>query len=207
MNAGLSPDPTGVRGIDVSHYQGTIDWSSVAKTGVAFAFIKATEGTSSVDSEFQTNWRGSHAAGLLRGAYHFYRPDEDPKQQALHFLKAVQPGPRDLPPVLDVEISGNPSDIVEGIQTWLTGVELAAGKKPIIYTNPSFWAGLKTSGFSQYPLWIAEYGVTAPKVPEGWQTWTFWQFSESRSLQGINGHVDFNLFQGTLPDLQRVATS
>lgn len=207
MNTGPSSDPAGVRGIDVSHYQGIIDWSSVAKAGMAFAFIKATDGTSAhPDPQFQTNWSGSHAAGLLRGAYHFYRPGEDPRQQAMSFLKAVQPKPGDLPPVLDIETSGEPREIIEGIQTWLTGVELGAGKRPILYTNPSFWAGLKTSGFGGYPLWIAHYGVAAPKIPEGWRTWTFWQFSESRSIQGIKGHVDFDVFQGTLPDLQRMAS-
>lgn len=207
MNAGPSANPAGVRGIDVSHYQGTIDWNSVAKARAAFTFIKATEGTSGYDSEFQANWSGSHAAGLLRGAYHFFQPGEDPRQQAMNFLKVVQPRPRDLPPVLDVEAKGEPREIIAGIKTWLTAVELAAGKTPILYTNPSYWADLKVSDFGRFPLWIAEYGVAAPKVPEGWSTWTFWQFSESGVVPGIQGYVDFDLYQGTLPDLQRFAQS
>ena len=205
MNASLSANPAGIRGIDVSHYQGTIDWNAVAKAGTVFTFIKATEGTTGSDPNFEVNWNGSHTAGLLRGAYHFFQPGEDPRQQAMNFLKVVQPTPGDLPPVLDVEASGTPSEIIAGIHTWLTCVDLAVGKTPILYTNPSFWANLKTSDFGRFPLWIAEYGVVAPKVPEGWSIWTFWQFSESGSIPGISGYVDFDLFQGTLPELQGLA--
>ena len=197
----------GVQGIDVSHYQGAVNWNQVAQTGMAFAFIKATEGISEVDPQFQANWSGAHAAGLLRGAYHFYDPGADPHQQAESFLSVVRPGAGALPPALDVETSGEPSEILAGIQVWLTAVEQATGRAPVLYTNPSFWAGLGTgaSGFGRFPLWIAEYGVTAPKVPEGWTTWTFWQFSESGSVPGIQGPVDLDLFQGTLPALRQGA--
>jgi lysozyme len=205
MDAGSSA--AGVRGIDVSHYQGVIDWGLVAEAGMAFAFIKATEGTSEVDPQFQDNWSGAKAAGLLRGAYHFYQPGEDPRQQAESFLSAVQTVPGDLPPVLDVEIPGDPSEIIAGIQAWLAAVQQETAKAPIVYTSPSFWAqlGASVSGFGHFPLWIAEYGVTAPKIPEGWTTWTFWQFSESGSVSGIEGSVDLDLFQGTLLDLQQMA--
>ncbi|MGH7484441.1 MAG: glycoside hydrolase family 25 protein, partial [bacterium] len=141
MEPGLSPDPACVRGIDVSHYQGAIDWNQVAQTGMAFAFIKATEGTADVDPQFQANWSGANAAGLLRGAYHFYQPGADPHQQAVSFLSVVEPGPGDLPPALDVETSGDPNEIIAGIQVWLATVEQATGTAPILYTNPSFWAG------------------------------------------------------------------
>src|SRR5689334_1580650 len=97
MGTGASPE---VQGIDVSHYQGVIDWNQVAEAGTAFVFIKATEGTSYVDPQFQDNWSGAKAAGLLRGAYHFFQPGEDPQQQAEYFLSVVQTVPGDLPPVL-----------------------------------------------------------------------------------------------------------
>ena len=199
----------GVQGIDVSHYQGTIDWGLVAEAGKVFTFIKATEGTSEVDPQFQANWSGANAAaGLLRGAYHFYQPGADPHQQAESFLSVVQPGPGDLPPALDVETAGEPSEIIAGIQVWLAAVEQATGRAPILYTNPSFWAGLGAgaSSFGRFPLWIAEYGVTAPRVPEGWPTWTFWQFSESGSVSGIEGPVDIDVYQGTLQDLQNLCS-
>jgi lysozyme len=203
METGLGP--TSVRGIDVSHYQGTIGWSSVAQAGMAFAFIKATQGTADVDPQFQANWSGAQAAGLLRGAYHFFEPGADPQQQAEWFLSVVQTEPGDLPAVLDVEASGDPAEILSGIQTWLDAVEQATGKTPILYTNPSFWKGLGSSGFGRYPLWIAEYGVTTPKIPAGWSAWTFWQSSESSSVSGISGSVDSDLFQGTILDLQQLA--
>jgi len=205
MGAGSST--AGVQGIDVSHYQGVIDWALVAEAGMAFAFIKATEGTSEVDPQLQDNWSGAKAAGLLRGAYHFFQPGEDPQQQAENFLSAVQTVPGDLPPVLDVEIPGDASEILAGVKAWLTAVAHATAKTPILYTSPSFWAQLGTSvsGFSQFPLWVAEYGVTTPKIPEGWTAWTFWQFSESGSVSGIEGAVDLDVFQGTLPQLRQMA--
>jgi lysozyme len=203
MEPGLSPRPAGVQGIDVSHYQRAIDWGLVAKAGLAFAFIKATEGTSDVDPQFQANWSGANAAGLLRGAYHFYQPGADPHQQAAAFLSVVRPGPGDLPPALDVETTGDTREIIAGIQVWLAAVEQASGKAPILYTNPSFWARLGASGFGRFPLWIANYGVASPTVPEGWPTWTFWQFSESGSVSGIEGPVDLDLYQGTFQDLSQ----
>ncbi|HEV7504804.1 MAG TPA: glycoside hydrolase family 25 protein [Thermoanaerobaculia bacterium] len=205
MEAESFPGLGSTQGIDVSHYQGTIDWRQVADTGKRFAFIKATEGTSETDPQFQANWRGANVAGLLRGAYHFYQPGEDPQQQAKNFLSVVQPGPGDLPPVLDVELSGKPSEIISGIWVWLTAVEQATGKTPILYTNPSFWADLGAVGFGRFPLWIADYDVAVPTVPEGWISWSFWQFSESGSVSGVEGPVDLDIFQGTLMNLQRMA--
>jgi lysozyme len=207
MGAGSSA--TDVQGIDVSHYQGVIDWGLVAEAGMEFSFIKATEGTSDVDPQFQDNWNGAKAAGLLRGAYHFFQPGEDPQQQAKNFLSVVQTVPGDLPPVLDVEIPAEASEIIAGAQVWLAAVAQATAKIPILYTSPGFWANLGASvtGFSRFPLWVAEYGVTAPKIPEGWTTWTFWQFSESGSVSGIEGSVDLDLYQGTLAGLQQMARS
>lgn len=208
MESGLSSN---AQGIDVSSYQGTIEWERVAQAGKAFAFIKATEGASGVDPQFQANWSGAKAAGLLRGAYHFYRVGADPHQQAMSFLRVVQPGTEDLPPALDVETGGDGGAIIAGIQVWLDAVEQATGKTPILYTNPSFWTRLGTSGdsFAKYPLWIANYGVTSPTVPPPWSkqkpNWTFWQFSESGSISGIKGNVDLDLYQGTLQALQQAA--
>ena len=196
-----------VHGIDVSHYQGTIDWQQVAGAGVAFAFMKATQGITTVDPLYTQNWSGAQAAGLLRGAYHFFEPEDDPTQQAEHFLSVVQLGTGDLPPALDVEISGGlpASEIVQGVETWLAAVQKATGRTPLLYTDNSFWKTLGTTAFGAYPLWIAEYGVSSPVLPAGWSRWTFWQYSESGSIAGVSGTVDLDLFQGSLVELQAMA--
>lgn len=202
---GSSP-PSQVHGIDVSHYQGTVDWRQVAEAEMAFAFVKATQGVSSIDSEFGVNWAGVKAAGLPRGAYHFYQPGDDPGQQAEHFLSVVQLEPGDLLPVLDVETLGSQtaSEIVQGIGIWLQTVQAAIGRAPIVYTAPGFWNGLGTQQFGTYPLWVAEYGVSSPKLPAGWTGWDFWQSSESGSVAGVTGSVDLDVFQGSPQALLRM---
>jgi lysozyme len=197
------------RGLDVSHFQGTVEWPQVIQAGYAFAFIKATDGITYVDPEFTANWRGAKAAGLLRGAYHFFEADDDPQQQAENFLNTVVLEPGDLPPVLDVESSSTSAQvpvatIVERIAAWLQAVEQATGCTPILYTDASYWNSLATEQFGGYPLWIAEYGVASPTLPKGWTSWAFWQFTESGTVPGIATSVDLNLFQGSLQNLQRL---
>jgi lysozyme len=193
-------------GIDVSHYQGTIDWNQVRSVGTQFAFIKALEGITSTDPEFQANWKGAKAAGLTCGAYHFFLARDDPREQADAFLSIYQPSPGDLPPALDIETTDgqSTSDVVQGIQAWLSAVEAKVGAPPILYTGPSFWKSLGAEQFGGYPLWIADYGVTTPTVPAGWTGWTFWQYSQSGSVAGVSGTVDLDYFQGSLEDLQRL---
>jgi len=196
-------------GLDVSHFQETIDWPQVVQAGYAFAFIKATDGITYVDPLFATNWEGAKSAGLLRGAYHFFEADDDPQQQAENFLNTVALEPGDLPPVLDVESSSTSSEVptatvVERVAAWLQAVEQATGCTPILYTDASYWNSLATGQFSGYPLWIAEYGVASPTLPKGWTSWAFWQFTESGTVPGIATAVDLDLFQGSLQDLQRL---
>ena len=205
MAAQPTLDSTWPLGLDVSHYQGTIDWASVARQGFRFAIAKATEGTTWTDPELATNWPGMKAAGLLRGAYHYYDPGSDPAGQADHFLATVWPNggplaPGDLPPVLDIEDMGSQTaaEIVQGIETWLSLVQQATQSAPILYTNHTFWNELGTAQFGAFPLWIAEYGVAAPVVPAGWQQWQLWQYSETGSVAGITGDVDLDAFQGSL---------
>jgi lysozyme len=196
------------QGIDVSHIQQTVDWNAVRQAGKVFAFIKATEGITYTDPKFATNWSGAKAAGLLRGAYHFYETNDDPTAQADNFLSAVQLEPGDLPPVVDIERTKSgesASQIVQDLQTWLDLVEQATGRVPIIYTSPGYWNSLATSAFGRYPLWVAEYGVKSPKPVAGWAGWTFWQSSESGTVSGISGSVDLDVFQGTLAELAALA--
>ncbi len=190
-------------GIDVSYYQGEIDWQSVKAAGQTFAFARATYGTTKLDSMFSTNWQAIKQAGIIRGAYHFFVAADDPTEQANFFVSTVgslEPG--DLPPVIDVEAdSGTSSALVNDVQTWLNIVEQKLGVIPIIYTAPSYWNEYMTGNFGKYPLWVAEYGVSTPKSVNGWSNWTFWQHSESGSVEGIKGSVDTDYFNGSYNDL------
>jgi len=204
--AAPSFSPSSIQGIDVSHFQNTVDWHQVAQAGKQFAFAKATQGLTYVDPQLSANWPGMKAAGLLRGAYHFYEPGDDPRQQAEFFLETVQFSPGDLPPALDIEISNgqSASDIVQGVQVWLSTVQQALGLAPLLYTDPSFWKSLGTEACGTYPLWIADYGVATPLLPAGWTSWAFWQYSETGTVSGVQGSVDLDLFQGSLEDLRRL---
>jgi lysozyme len=198
-----------IQGIDVSHYQGNIDWTKVKSAGMAFAYTKATESTSSTDSQFSVNWPAIKSAGLLRGAYHFFHGDQDGTAQANHFLDVVGNLSGDLPPVIDIESTSNGSDsqIVSGVQAWLDVVQQSAGIVPMIYTVASFWNDHLNSSFGNYPLWIANYGVSSPKLPTGWSNWNFWQYSQSGTVNGISGNVDMDYFNGSMDQLQAFAGS
>jgi lysozyme len=204
MRAG---DETRLAGIDVSHFQGEIDWRAVAAAGVRFAFIKATEGLDDIDPRFAQNWQSSGAAGLLRGAYHFLHPNLDAKQQAEHFLSVVTLDADALPPALDVEVTDgvDPATLAASIQTWLGTVEAALGCKPVVYTDPSFWRQSVGADLSAYPLWLACYAAT-PDVPASWQRWTFWQHSESGSIEGIAALVDLDTCQFSYDQLRQLRT-
>src|SRR5215470_7198342 len=180
------------KGIDVSHFQGNVDWAKVKATGVAFAFAKATEGTATSDQKFATNWAGIKNVGLLRGAYHFFHGSKDAAAQANFFLSKFSGVTGDLPPVLDVETADGVSNdtLVAGVQTWLEAVADQTGVTPMIYASPAFWNGHLNDQFGSYPLWVAQYGVSAPRVPRGWTDWNFWQYSQSGKINGVSGNVD-----------------
>lgn len=210
--------PSWVLGLDVSHFQGAVDWNSLAQSGYKFAFIKATEGASEIDPEFSTNWSGAKSAGLIRGAYHYYDTGSDPLDQAEHFLSTVWPNggqpllaPGDLPPVLDFEQPNSQSseEIINGIHRWLSLVRMKTLRIPILYTNLSSWEYLSTPQFGNHPLWIAEYQVAAPSaLPMGWKQWCFWQFSSTGTLDEVSGPtVDIDVYQGDLQSLQQLASS
>lgn len=207
----ICPDGETVFGIDVSYYQGTIDWDAVAADGVEFAFIRVSDGLGYPDSQFSANWQGAGDAGILRGVYQFFREDEDPIDQADYLLTQMGDlGDGDLPPVIDVESTDgqNSSTIVSNIQDWVDHVEAATGRTPIIYTGSYFWQdNVGSDAFSSYPLWTAHYGVTCPNVATQWNEWTFWQYSSTESVNGIAGNVDANWFNGGYADLLVLAES
>lgn len=208
-----TPDPAlaVVRGIDVSKYQGDIDWNAVASSGIAFAFMKATEGLTFIDASFRSNWAGAAAARVLRGAYHFFRPARDAVQQADNFIQTVgMLGQGDLPPVLDIEVADGmgAAAILDAAGVWLSRVEQRLGRKPIIYTYPDFWRSQlgNSSRFASYPLWIAHYtSAAAPTIPGGWTTWTLWQRTDKGHADGITGNVDLDVFNGSIADLDALA--
>ncbi len=194
---------TKIQGIDVSHFQGTVNWQEVKQAGMRFAIAKATEGQNTVDSQFKNNWQNIKAAGLLRGAYHFFDAGIDGTAQANHFLQNAQIEPDDLPPVIDVEAAAQASNalILQEVQNWLDTVEQALHRRPMIYTTASFWNSHLNHTFGAYPLWIAEYGVSVPKIPVGWSNWQFWQYSQSGKVSGVSGSVDMDYFNGSYDDL------
>ena len=194
-------DARPARGIDVSHHQGRIDWSAVAGDGVRFAFAKATEGGTFTDPAFARNWEGMREAGVLRGAYHRFRPRTDALQQARHFVAVADVASGDLPPVVDVEATDGVSDarLVAGVRTWLAEVERRTGRRPVVYTKPGFRRAHLGTALDDYPLWIAEYGVDSPSHAR----WAFWQHSERGRVAGIRKEVDLDRFNGSHTELRQ----
>ncbi len=193
-------------GMDVSYYESSIDWAAAKAGGIQYAFIRVSDGTGSIDSKFDSNWSGSRAAGVLHGAYQFFRPSEDPIAQADLMIAALGSyTPGDLPPVIDVEVTGGMSaaTVAAGVRTWVDRVKNALGVTPIVYTGKYFWrdeVGGPTS-FVNNPLWIAQYTSLCPDLPSPWTRWTFWQSSETGTVAGISGKVDLDSFNGSISDL------
>jgi lysozyme len=206
---GPTPEPVSrnvqTQGIDVSHDQGAIDWSRVAAAGKQFAFVKATQGIGESDPDFASNWQGAKAVGLVRGAYHYFQPGDDPVEQAKHFLSVVTLETGDLPPALDVEEQGSLTDreLIRDIRRWLQVVQHRTGMAPIVYSGAYFWDGLDTGAFARFPLWVADYNSAAPRIPTGWKTWKFWQYSGAGTVSGIAAPVDLDLVQGSLEGLRK----
>ncbi|WP_151087170.1 glycoside hydrolase family 25 protein [Hymenobacter baengnokdamensis] len=191
-----------VHGIDVSAYQGHIDWPRVAQQQVRFAFIKATEGATLRDARFARNWREARAAGILSGAYHYFQPNRDGGEQADLFIDTVPLRPGDLPPVLDVEAPRfhDVAELRSEIRQWLEAVEAHYKVKPILYSNYAFYRRYLAGHFDDYPLWLAHYEVERPALPS--ERWIIWQHSDEAYVPGIRGTVDFNVFQGSYAALE-----
>lgn len=194
-----------VHGIDVSHYQGRIDWTQIAAQDIHFAYIKASEGEWLQDSMFCTNWEAAKLVGIKRGAYHFYRPNVDVRKQISNFIGAVEMEYGDLPPVLDIEVLDGVAtpDLLPNLTYWLNIMELHYGMKPVIYTNLKFYNKHLAGSFAEYPTWIARYNDKEPRLACG-TAWQFWQYGNRGRLQGIEGDVDFNIFVGTRQELDEL---
>ena len=199
---------TVVQGVDVSVYQATVDWPTVKAAGLDFAIARISDGTS-LDTDFATNWTGMKSAGLLRGAYQFFEPGQDPMAQAAVVVGAVgKLGAGDLPVTADMEVTGGQSAaaIAANLQTWMTAVQAGTGKTPMVYAASGFWDGsVGSSAFASNPLWVANWGATCPSMPTGWSAWAFWQHSDTGTVAGISGNVDLDEYNGTLAQLQTFA--
>jgi lysozyme len=195
-----------VFGIDVSHYQGRINWDSVQSAKhsfpLHFVFVRATAGKNGKDSAFKTNWREAKERGFIRGAYHYYRPDENSIEQADYFIKTVKLSKGDLPPVLDIEQipAGQSMDRLKtGLKRWLDKVEEHYGVRPILYSGESFYTDFLKEEFADYDMWIANYSFFEDEIRPEWQ---FWQFTDKAVINGIEGDVDVNIFNGDLAGLK-----
>jgi len=199
------PQDFPVHGIDVSKYQGQIDWRKAIEGSIAFAFIKATEGGDHKDSLFEQNWNAAREAGMPRGAYHFYYWCRPAHEQAAWFIATVPKDPDALPPVLDVEWNGHSKtcpktvkrDIaIREMQIFLDMVEKHYGKRPIIYVTVDFYRDVMVGAFETYPLWVRSV-AGYPTIRYGQRKWAFWQYTATGRAWGIEGPVDRNVFFGS----------
>ena len=193
-------------GIDVSEYQGRISWSYVdtieKKYPLHYVFIRATVGKDRPDRQFERNWLGAKENKMIRGAYHYYRPNENSIEQAELFISTVTLERGDLPPVLDIEKLPKNQSIANlklGLKRWLKAVESHYGVKPIIYTGERYYDDFLKEEFSDYLFWIANYNFYREEIDSDW---LFWQFTEKASVPGIKGNVDVNIYNGDLQQLQ-----
>lgn len=228
----VCPDGPTTFGIDVSRWQSTIDWNQVVEDGVKYAVIRVSNGTSDIDQEFIANWTNSRQAGILRGAYQYFRPGQDPIEQANHMINALraQGDIGELPPVIDVEETDDqaPSVVRAKVRAWIDHVQTELNVRPMIYSGRYFWGPSVCGGdlsvcrsFAEYPLWHPQYGSnpvdppqnvegrSCPNISDTWTRWDFWQYGSQGRIQGIgNGrsNVDLNVFNGTYEDLLAFAT-
>lgn len=199
-----SPRAFAVHGVDVSRWQGDIDWQTLRQQGANFVFIKATDGGDHLDPMFKRNWRGAHEAGLRRGAYHFFYWCRSGAEQARWFIRNVPRIQGALPPVLDVEWNADsackrrpsPSNIRDNMQAFLNIVEKHYGQRPIIYTAPGFYHDNLEGAFLDYPFWLRSVARHPSQVFEG-RKWVFWQYSGSGLSQGVGEKIDLNVFNGS----------
>lgn len=192
-------------GIDVSRWQGEINWGNVAAAGYRFAVIRASIGNYYTDPRFYVNWEGAKEVGLLVSAYHVLVPDRPADSQTEHLLDTLDGRRSDIPLVLDVELSRgvSPEEITATLQTCADLIEEEDGRKPVIYTARWFWDFnvLDEPNWIEYDLWVAHYGVDAPSLPSSWDEWRFWQYSDQGQVPGISGAADLNWFNGSYEDL------
>ncbi|WP_029251603.1 glycoside hydrolase family 25 protein [Paraoerskovia marina] len=201
-----------VRGVDVSSYQGDIDWDVLAGQDLDFAFIKSTEGSSHTDPEFEGNWADALETDLVVGAYHFMSFESPGETQLENIIENVPAEPGTLAPVVDLEYYGEFVDTPPSVEELraildplLDGIEEHYGQPAILYTTESIWGSYLSEGYEDTPLWIRSVYET-PDLPLG-TPWTFWQYSDHDKLDGYSGeeeYIDMNVFRGSLDELDEM---
>lgn len=204
------PEGFEIHGIDISHYQGKIDWEQLKNAmikgcPVRFVIIKSTEGSSRLDENFRENFNQARDFGFIRGVYHFWSNKSTAREQAYYFLDQVHLTDGDLPPVLDIEhkpADKSVEDFQRDVLTWLHIVEDKYHVKPIIYTYYKFKEQyLSAPVFEDYPYWIAHYYVDKVQYKGKWK---FWQHTDVGKLPGIKGYIDFNIYNGSYYELKQL---
>lgn len=199
-----------VRGVDVSAYQGEIDWNVLAAQNISFAFIKATEGSTFVDSRFEYNYAQAQKTNLRIGAYHFFSYDSSGDAQADNFTAAVEKVEGMLPPVIDLEFYGdkekNPpaqEAVREQLNVLMKRLEDYYGMKPIVYATEKSYSLYLAGEYEEYDIWIRNV-ITEPHLSDN-REWTFWQYTNRERLAGYNGKerfIDVNVFNGTAEEFE-----
>ncbi len=197
-----------IRGIDISHHQGQIDWGKLTQEDITFVFIKATEGGDFQDSAFRRNWSSSGKVGLMRGAYHFFTFCKGGKEQAANFIQNVPKEPLMLPPVIDFEYAGNckarlkKEALVEELREYIIEIEAAYNKPPILYVTYKSYKDYLQGQVDDYRLWIRD--IWGEPEFENGRSWTFWQYAARGRLHGIEGPVDLNVFNGSMNEFSKL---
>jgi lysozyme len=193
-----------IKGIDISHYQNNINWKKLRTEKINFIYIKATEGASLIDDKFKANWANALNNKYKVGAYHFYIPNRNGKDQAANFIKNVPDLRKALPPVLDLEFDvvnkskKSRSQLISEIDDFLDVIELHYQHTPIIYTNVRFYNYFIKGNFDGYKIWIRDTR-TKPRLSKN--IWIIWQYTNRGRFNGIKGYVDVNVINGTMDDL------
>ena len=200
-----------VRGVDVSHWQGEIQWDVLSAQDISFAFIKATEGSSYVDDCFVRNWTEARQTGLRVGAYHFFSFDSSGETQAQNFIRTVEAFPGMLPPVIDLEFYGDKAshppeaaDVRRELNAMIDLLLAHYGTEPILYATEASYALYLKDAYDHCDIWIRSV-FTAPRMPDG-RAWTFWQYTDREQLQGYNGEepfIDMNVYCGSFDEFSR----
>jgi lysozyme len=196
-----------VLGVDISHHQGAVDWDRLKGGGVAFAYIKASEGENFNDPRFTRNWYAAEQAGMKRGAYHFFTLCRSGKVQAENFIRVVPKDARALPPVVDAEHMGPckdtvpVKDVAAELRVFLDLVGQHYGKRPVIYTTREFHDAFLATAFQKERFWIRSL-VVEPDFREA--QWLFWQYHNRGRRFGVAGPVDLNAYRGTEAELDKL---
>jgi lysozyme len=200
----LSPKKYAVHGVDVSRWQGNINWSKLQAQGANFAYIKATDGGDHVDPMFRKNWNDAGKAGLRRGAYHFFYWCRTGSEQADWFIRNVPKVANALPPVIDVEYNHGskckrkPSrdTVLKKMKGFMDKLEAHYGQRPIIYTAPDFYEDNLQGEFGEYAFWLRSTAAH-PRSTYPDRKWVFWQYSGTGLSHGVRGEIDLNVFNGS----------